>query len=324
MKKIFTCIFITAAAQSMAQKQGSHITAEIRSPYSVPSSRAIDTVSLPPVAAACIPNLMIGLLTSGSDQLGGTNTFGDKEKAQFFTYTGGGNITGVIVPFGMKKANSGTTNYTVNLYDATTAATSPGVLLGTSQSIAFSAIDTADANTFMFTSSVSVSDNFFASVIVSPGNPTDDTVAVLQFFDGTNPSNSCGNGTAWEKQFDNTWHPFNGSLSTEWGADIQLAIFPIIDNSTAGIEDLSPVTTHKLYPNPASEVVNVSYALNITADVTFTLTDINGKIMYTSAQAALPAGAYNQTVDISALATGVYNYSITTGTHTISSKLMVR
>lgn len=298
MKKIFTCILVAAAAHGMAQKSGLPLTPNIEGPYSMSNSRAIDTVDLPVPASACIPNLVYGLLIAGTDQVTGTNSYGDKEKAQYFSYTGGGNITGVIVPFGMKKANSGTTNYTVKIYSATAAASGPLSLLATSQPIAYPAIDTMGSNTFNFTTSVPIPYNFFASVVVSPGTPGDDTVAVMCLYDGMDPTNVCGNGTAWEKQADNQWQVFNGTLPTMWGVDIELMLFPIIDNSTAGVNDIAPVTTHKLYPNPANQVVNLSYSLNATADVKFTLTDMSGKVMYRNTQAARPAGVYNEAIDI--------------------------
>jgi hypothetical protein len=324
MKKLFTLLLTGITVVAFAQKNGGNLTAVIRTDIDY-AQRVTDTVGIPAPTPSCQPNLTVGLLLDiASNQLSGLNSLGDKEKAQHFRYPGGGTVTGVMTYFGLKKqgAAAGTSNYTVKLYANT--ATGPGTLLGTSMPVSYNDFDTIHITYFGFSTPVAVTDTFFASVVVDPGGVGPDTAAILMLFDGTNPINSCGNNTAWERQNDNTWHLMNGSFPTEWGVDVEFLIFPIINSSTVGGEEFSPVTTHKVYPNPAADVVNISYSLNTSTDIQINVMDMTGKVVYNTLKPSQYPGAYNHPLDISAYTAGIYSYTIETRDHTISGKLIIQ
>jgi len=324
-KALLTVALLGFSGWMYAQRSSSTLTPIIRQDVSLNFEKVIDTVSAPFPAAACIPNLAVGLLTTPAGaQVSGTNGFGDKEKAQLFGYTGGGTITGVLVAFGMKDQGTvgGVSTYNVKLYSKTAAG--PGTFLGTSLPVTYSAIDTTGSTTlFSFPTPVAVTDSFFAAVVVDDDvTPGRDSVAVLMFFDGTNPTNVCGNNTAWERWSDDTWHQINAGDS--WGVDVEFLIFPIIDAVPMGVDGPSPVSTHRVYPNPATNLVNISYNLTAQSDVKITVFDLAGKQVYSGMWASQNSGAYNQTIDMTGNAAGMYNYTIEAGSHTVKGKLIVQ
>jgi len=325
MKKLLTLIF-TGLSVSLFSQRGNlpvEFTPVTNTNYN--TSRVLDTVIAPPIASACQPNAAIGVLVSGTDFIGGTNSFGDLEKAQLFGYPGGGSITKVMVFYGAKKTGTvgmGNTNYTLKMYGHSSSG--PNAFLGTSAPITYMALDTTGNSTmFTFNTPVNVPDSFYVSAVVG-ALPNMDTVALLTLFDGTNPTNQCGNNTAWERQGDNSWHLMNGTNpSTEWGVDVQFLILPIINGNSTGLEENSPVTAHKVYPNPAADFMNLSYQLIESSDVKIEVIDMKGSVLYTRAIPSQIAGTYNQLLDVTALSNGVYNYTITTSGHSIHGKFIV-
>ena len=76
------------------------------------------------------------------------------------------------------------------------------------------------------------------------------------------------------------------------------------------------------YPNPASTVVQVSYALNRTSAVTMELFNILGEKVSTVAQTqTLSSGVHSTIVNVSNLASGVYMIKTTIGDKVVLTKL---
>ncbi len=78
-----------------------------------------------------------------------------------------------------------------------------------------------------------------------------------------------------------------------------------------GIEDMaSGITESKIYPNPATNVLNVFVNSTIDQDVTFQVTDIMGKVLTTEQQRV--NGEYTHTLNVANLAKGMYMMNIQT------------
>ena len=76
-----------------------------------------------------------------------------------------------------------------------------------------------------------------------------------------------------------------------------------------------------LFPNPASDVVNVKYAVDVDSDVQFTITDLTGRVVYNN-NVTVPAGKQNQAIDISRLGGGYYLLILQTGNERVVKKFV--
>lgn len=78
----------------------------------------------------------------------------------------------------------------------------------------------------------------------------------------------------------------------------------------------------KVYPNPASDMVTVSFTLKANSTATVALLDVAGKTVKSSSFMA-NSGNNNVSVDLSEVPSGLYFYSITTNEGVATSKLLV-
>jgi hypothetical protein len=79
-----------------------------------------------------------------------------------------------------------------------------------------------------------------------------------------------------------------------------------------------------MYPNPATDKVNVSYVLDRTSDVTVTITDLAGKAVSTTSQSSVSAGANAIALNTADLSNGVYVVSLTANNQTSTHKLVIK
>lgn len=77
-----------------------------------------------------------------------------------------------------------------------------------------------------------------------------------------------------------------------------------------------------VYPNPAQNAANVDFTLENAGEVTFELTDLSGKSVYSTSE-KMSAGNNSIVVPTDALSNGVYMYSFTNGNTVITKKLVV-
>ena len=124
-------------------------------------------------------------------------------------------------------------------------------------------VDSADNHTIVtFQDSVQLPDTFFVGLdltFLAPGDSsqgiTGDTIGLWSTREGC----FSGEQLAWEEDSAGVWHPFNdGTTSSSWGLDIDMAIFPIgnfvSDTIIDGIVQKELVTVN-VYPNPADDYV---------------------------------------------------------------------
>lgn len=91
--------------------------------------------------------------------------------------------------------------------------------------------------------------------------------------------------------------------------------------SAIGIEENILSTSVKVGPNPASDVLNVSFD-NIEGDFTLTMTDVTGRVV--RAENISVFGAANHTMSVNGLAKGVYMLNINNGKANITHKISVQ
>ncbi|PHR45447.1 MAG: hypothetical protein COA32_13470 [Fluviicola sp.] len=77
-----------------------------------------------------------------------------------------------------------------------------------------------------------------------------------------------------------------------------------------------------VYPNPAQNSANVDFTLENASDVTFELTDLSGKSVYSISE-KMSAGDNSIVVPTDALSNGVYMYTFSNGNAIITKKLVV-
>lgn len=78
-----------------------------------------------------------------------------------------------------------------------------------------------------------------------------------------------------------------------------------------------------VYPNPAKEIANVNYELENNSNVTFTVSDLSGKIVFTTTENNVGAGKHTIAVPTNGFANGVYTYTFTAGNAVITEKLVI-
>jgi hypothetical protein len=81
--------------------------------------------------------------------------------------------------------------------------------------------------------------------------------------------------------------------------------------TVVGLEDITSISSVKLFPNPASDNVNVELNLKENSNITLSIVDNSGKIVYTE-NASLLEGKNIQSLNTSSLKAGYYNVVIST------------
>ena len=124
---------------------------------------------------------------------------------------------------------------------------------------------------------------------------------------------------------------FNGSTSGDFPlspaslslspfvAPVDTTIDTIIDK-VAQIEEA--MVKARLYPNPATVLVNLDYYLPAPAQLVFTVTDLHGRQVMTRSAAAT-AGRNTQSLDLRALPEGTYFVGVSDGRRTLTQKMLL-
>ena len=79
-----------------------------------------------------------------------------------------------------------------------------------------------------------------------------------------------------------------------------------------------------LFPNPATDNVQVSYTLTAETTVTINLYDVTGKLVATESKGEQPNGRHFANINTSSVAKGFYTVKVVTNNGQSTSKLIVR
>lgn len=266
--------------------------------------------------------------STGGGYVCGNNGYGDVAKGQQFLVNQGYKIEGVLIWVGAKEINgsAGTLNVTLNQLNGTATTTAgtgegPGTVFNTT-SLSMSLIDTSTTfgtfATFMFPNASTVLQDY--CVVFDMMQLGDDTIGVVSCEDG----DAQGAELTFDKWSDNSWHTF--LEPNNWAMDIDMAIFPLVDLSTAGINEGNFVNGIKMdqnMPNPVFDQTEIRFEIESTADVKLFVTDINGRIVRVIEAGQLDAGLHNISLDLGDLSSGTYFYSIQAGKNRLSKRMQV-
>lgn len=252
-----------------------------------------------------------GIYPADTGYVSGNNSYGDLQKAQFFSlhqmgYTAPGYVQDVQVRFGKKVTLSGTSVVFIKVYEVDTAGFWPGELTAVSTAVPVNSIDVSGAgNNFHFIAPFLVGDSFFVSVVLP--TETGDSLAVLSSI------NNCRSFTAWswEQWSNGSWH----TIVNSWLLDMDLAIFPVVDLPfNVGVQgEPADRINAILSPNPASGQTQCSITLPQSGNVSITvLNELGSRVRYID-KGLLSPGAYSLPVDLIDLPDGCYYLVLTCG-----------
>ena len=296
------------ATNSLGNNQTCHSVIVIATPTAgcdtvLPASFASGTCALAIYYADATPH--------DSGFISGSNAYLDKEKAMLYTGVANGTVSDVYVMYGLKAGTTGNTS--VKIYSSNAGA--PGTLLGTSATIVKSAIDTTNQginfnNMYHFSSPVSVSNDFFVSVVL-PATWANGTNELAIW--GETYTCSSTSSLAYEMWSDNTWHSFT-SLYT---VNVDMAIFPDIC-ITVGENDMITDNNVFVFPNPASNAFTIDFSGNQQKDVIVSVYNMIGKLVKSISLNSITDKMF---IDMSSETTGIYIVNIKTSQGIIIKKL---
>ncbi len=96
-----------------------------------------------------------------------------------------------------------------------------------------------------------------------------------------------------------------------------------------GVEDFLEIETNVLttslnaFPNPANDKVNVNFTINESANVSVSVISLTGDIVYNNNLGSLTSGNYNENINASQLANGVYFYTLNVNGNITTKKLVI-
>ncbi len=112
------------------------------------------------------------------------------------------------------------------------------------------------------------------------------------------------------------------------GAGFQLttpnAVMVRISDQPLALEENTADFSVNVFPNPAVNEAAVSFELTNSADVTLTVTDLAGKVVYTNVLGNTAAGQHSVDINTAALAGGVYAVNFSANNAVVTKKLVVK
>ncbi len=94
-------------------------------------------------------------------------------------------------------------------------------------------------------------------------------------------------------------------------------------NITTGVYSATPGTSEiNVFPNPANNIFTISYQPAIPSDVTLTIKDTNGQVVYSDTQTQV-SQTYQKTVDLSVQPNGIYFVEMISGNERRTGKIII-
>lgn len=96
-------------------------------------------------------------------------------------------------------------------------------------------------------------------------------------------------------------------------------------NLTASINELGRTDLSlNVFPNPAVESAQINFKLASETEVTITVADVSGKVIYSENKGSMVAGRHFAMINTSTLAKGFYTIAVKTNNSTNTTKLIVK
>ncbi len=257
----------------------------------------------------------------------GNNYYNDKVKAQQYNASNTLVLEEVVLWFGTKVYNSGDTTsaVAVKIYWLDSLGTNatgqqnslcPGTILD-SQQLLLSDISTTGYVSVAFPNHPITPQNFAVGIDLT-SIALGDSVGLMTTTDG----NAGALELSWEQWNDNSWH----TMLNAWPLDIDFAIWPVVDSSSAGINSpgfFQGIKLGQCQPNPAGAETSIQYELQHNANVTFEMYDVLGKKVFSLNEGEQNKGKHTIYVSTEKLASGTYYYSLKAGDNRITKKMVV-
>lgn len=328
-KTLLFGLFAGSAVLAVAQKNVG--TARLLEPMRSDASRAVDTIYMSSLDTG---NPAIYGVTDNGGYIMGTNTYGDKAKAQQFLLDGPAGATEILFWFGAKAANSGDPASTIacNLYALDGPGTTlsgpsdfaPGTILG-SVNLDIAAVDTSSNLTFtsaMFPNTVFLGTEFaagfdFSSLIAG------DSIALVSTTDG---EVQFGEFT-WEKWSDNDWYTLPAAGWGEGSFDVDAFIFVVIDDEFVGVGENASMNNTRLSflnGNVSNGTVLLSYDVVEAGRMDLLVHNSNGQVVAEAAFGNQGVGNYTYTLSTEGWAAGNYYVTIKNNGRPLTKKMNVR
>ncbi|MBU2020528.1 MAG: T9SS type A sorting domain-containing protein [Bacteroidetes bacterium] len=87
-------------------------------------------------------------------------------------------------------------------------------------------------------------------------------------------------------------------------------------------DDNNGVAISNIFPNPTTNVSTVNYSLNSASDVTVSVTDVTGKVVFTNFVANQAVGTHSMEINAKEFNSGVYFVNVTSAGSTVTRKLI--
>lgn len=94
--------------------------------------------------------------------------------------------------------------------------------------------------------------------------------------------------------------------------------------TTSSVEEPAISTTFNAYPNPTSGLTRFAYNLSNAGDMTISVRNMMGQVVYTSYEGFKTTGAHETAIDLSKLAKGAYTYELNIDNSSVFGKLIVK
>ena len=235
----------------------------------------------------------------------------------------------VTISYNMLDVNT----YTVDWGDGTavetltsSSATHSYLVVGTTYSITVKAtniLGNADGSVMLDAEEIAAPS---ADFILNPSNPSVSLTAlenlpcntyVWIYGDGT-PNDTTTSTTNHNYAINGT-HPITLIVINSAGTATTTQEVTI---SGVGINDLTFVDGINVFPNPATDVLNIAFELNSNQDVTLSLVSIDGKVVNTIS--SNNTSKVNETINTSNLSTGLYVLNITSNEGVYTRNIVVK
>lgn len=299
------------------------------------SSKVIVANTCTTAAAGCSDTLTNFSLTdtiqlyTGGGYVGGNNSYGDREKAEWYSSTGlVGNarvMGGIVLFYRHATANigtKGTSQIAFRMFNGNNTTGPAGAAVNgfTTAINTVLASSTATTNfpyignpgigyasaiirpySYNFPSPTNITGDFLMSCTTS--TLTGDTVAIFS----SGPTMVPGS-TAWERWSDNSWNKFNDGTTNSWQLDASLCILPKLACIT-DIYNVNGISGNiAIFPNPSNGMFNFAVTMPTVSDLNFTVTNSIGQVVYTKVEKGVTSTVIG--MNLSHLAKGIYFVNI--------------
>ncbi|MFA9220917.1 MAG: T9SS type A sorting domain-containing protein [Sediminibacterium sp.] len=138
---------------------------------------------------------------------------------------------------------------------------------------------------------------------------------------------SCVTGTRIPVSGSNEWVVSWLYDGTAWGATGSVPMVRLNSDETAAVAAVNGTTSFELaqnMPNPSNGNTTIVYNLPSNERVTLTVRDMTGRVVAVSNEGVKPAGKNMISLNTSAFGAGVYTYTITAGSSSLTKEMMVK